>query len=319
MKLSVMMAALALLCLGSLAQANINIETVTIGNAGNRPDTTGYGSVSYSYSVGKYEVTAGQYAAFLSAKAGVSDPYGLYSSKMWSDSTHGCQIQRTSVSGGYSYTVASAYASTPVNYVSFWDACRFVNWLNNGQGNGDTEDGAYTIPNGYTSYDGRTIQRNAGSTWAVTSEDEWYKAAYYKAGAYSLYANGTYTAPVAGTASNYSVVHHTWDGTVNGAVEQNGTKDMMGNVWEWNEAVVDVSGPYADRGLRGGSFIYGGILMKSSFRNVGDIPNFEADEIGFRVSRVPEPSSIMASLGGLTGLIGLRRRGKGGRRTPKLD
>ena len=31
----------------------------------------------------------------------------------------------------------------PVNYVSFWDAARFSNWLHNGQGSGDTESGAY--------------------------------------------------------------------------------------------------------------------------------------------------------------------------------
>ena len=27
----------------------------------------------------------------------------------------------------------------PVNYVSFWDAARFANWLTNGQGSGGTE------------------------------------------------------------------------------------------------------------------------------------------------------------------------------------
>ena len=36
----------------------------------------------------------------------------------------------------------------PVNYVDFYDALRFANWMNNGQGNGDTETGAYTLLGG---------------------------------------------------------------------------------------------------------------------------------------------------------------------------
>ena len=35
-----------------------------------------------------------------------------------------------------------------MNYVSFYDALRFANWLNNGQGSGDTETGAYTLLGG---------------------------------------------------------------------------------------------------------------------------------------------------------------------------
>ena len=44
--------------------------------------------------------------------------------------------------------MAADWADRPVNYVSFWDAARFANWLHNGQptgaqGAGTTEDGAY--------------------------------------------------------------------------------------------------------------------------------------------------------------------------------
>lgn len=52
-------AAIALLCLCTAAEA-VNINTVAIGGAGNAADTTGYGAVGYNYSIGKYEVTAGQ-------------------------------------------------------------------------------------------------------------------------------------------------------------------------------------------------------------------------------------------------------------------
>ena len=68
-----------------IAQA-ITIDTVTVGDPGNAADThhsgtTGYGSVSYTYNIGKYEVTAGQYTAFLNAVA-KTDTYGLYNTDM---------------------------------------------------------------------------------------------------------------------------------------------------------------------------------------------------------------------------------------------
>ena len=66
------------------AQAAVTIETVPVGNTGNTADTAahsgndaGQGAVPYAYNIGKYEVTAGQYTAFLNAVAGV-DTYSLY-------------------------------------------------------------------------------------------------------------------------------------------------------------------------------------------------------------------------------------------------
>ena len=116
----------------------------------------GYGAVGYTYSIGKYEVTAGQYTEFLNAVAG-ADTYGLYNTDMWSNTA---TAARSSGLPGAArratptqYSVAADCANRPVNYVSFWDACRFANWLHNGQptgpqGPGTTEDGAYTL-NGY--------------------------------------------------------------------------------------------------------------------------------------------------------------------------
>ena len=53
-----------------------------VGNAGNAPDpSTGYGAVDYNYNIGEYDVTAGQYTAFLNAVA-ATDTYGLYNSSM---------------------------------------------------------------------------------------------------------------------------------------------------------------------------------------------------------------------------------------------
>lgn len=120
------------------AAVAVNIETVPVGNPGNAADTRyetpGHGSAAYTYNIGTYEVTAGQYTEFLNAVAR-TDTYGLYNTSMWSDSM-GCKIQRSGSSGNYTYSVASDYANRPVNYVSYWDSCRFANWLHNGQPTG---------------------------------------------------------------------------------------------------------------------------------------------------------------------------------------
>jgi len=41
------------------AQPLVTIETVTVGDAGNAADTTGYGAVADVFALGKYEVTIG--------------------------------------------------------------------------------------------------------------------------------------------------------------------------------------------------------------------------------------------------------------------
>ena len=59
-----------------IATEAITIDMVTVGNTNNPPDTavmndntTGYGSVSYPFQIGKYEITTGQSATFLNAVA----------------------------------------------------------------------------------------------------------------------------------------------------------------------------------------------------------------------------------------------------------
>ena len=331
-------AALVLLGLCISAQA-VTIATVPVGNAGNAGELSGAGaggegpdricgSVGYNYNIGKYEVTAGQYTDFLNAKATVSDPYGLYNTSMWS-SSYGCKIQRSgggTVPNPYTYTVTSDRANRPVNYVSYWDSCRFANWLGNGQGGGSTETGAYTL-GGYNGQDGRTIGRNANWKWAVTSEDEWYKAAYYKGGSttagYWDYPTKSNIAPAnqvlptdPGNSANHyinnysigSPYYRTNVGEFENSGSVYGTFDQGGNVWEWNEAIVYEGSNYAYRGVRGGSFGYNDDYLQASSRYY-TTPTYEDDHIGFRVSEVvPEPSSILALAGGLISLLGIRRR-----------
>jgi formylglycine-generating enzyme required for sulfatase activity len=301
-----------------------SLELVPVGDVGNAADTTGYGRVNYAYNIGKYEVTAGQYTAFLNAVA-ATDTYGLYN--MWSDSYYSCKINRTGTSGSYSYSVASDWANRPVNYVSFGDSMRFANWMQNGQPTGlqnarTTEDGAYFV-NGATSYTAlQAVARKSNWQWAVTSEDEWYKAAYYKGGStnagYWMYPTQSNTAPgqdmndASGNNANYYTAPYAYPidsgryTTVAGEFQNSdsayGTFDQGGNVWEWNEAII--YGSY--RGLRGGSFgDYDGDLQ-AGYR-YDDDPTFESHYIGFRLSQVPEPAS-MGLLGiGVLGLFAGRR------------
>ena len=341
-KLFLVTAAIALLGLSIAAQADVfnlgtgftNLETVAVGNKGNTADTTGYGSVGYTYNIGKYEVTAKQYTDFLNAKA-KTDTYGLYNSSMWS-SDDGCKIQRSgsgTVGNPYSYTVANDWANRPVNYVSYWDACRFTNWLGNGQGAGDTENGTYTLTT--SGMENNAITRNSGWTgWAVTSENEWYKAAYYKGGGtnagYWLYPTGTNTDPgrdmndVSGNnanfiiyPSNYLLGSSYWRtnvGEFQNSDSPYGTFDQGGNLWEWNETILDGNGETGNcRALRGGGFGNDVAFLQTHERNI-IIPDGETAYFGFRVSVVPEPSSIVALSAGLLGLVGLIRRKRGFRK-----
>ena len=315
----------------------VNIETVSVGNPGNAGELSGgcaggygpdriCGAVDYTYNIGKYEVTAGQYTEFLNAVA-ATDTYGLYNTNMWS-SSYGCKIERTGSSGSYTYSVASDYANRPVNYVSWGDAARFANWLHNGQPTGaqglsTTEDGAYYL-NGATSIAALlAVNRNSNWKWAITSEDEWYKAAYYNPAAsnYYDYPTSSNTAPgrdlndVSGNNANYysssgpypidSPYYTTVAGEFQNSDSPYGTFDQGGNVWEWNEAVL--YGSY--RGLRGGSFGYNDSYLHAASRGY-DNPSFEFDDFGFRVSEVPEPTSLaILAFGGIGMLV--RRRGLG--------
>ena len=85
--------------------------------------------------MGEFDVTMGQYAAFLTAVASTSDPYGLYNTSM-ATATPTYGITRTSTSAGYSYGLVGSSANVPVTYDSWGDAARFVNWLQNGEPTG---------------------------------------------------------------------------------------------------------------------------------------------------------------------------------------
>lgn len=324
--------------ISATASATVNVEMVPIGNPGNGPDTSfingPFGSVGYVYQIGKYEVTAGQYTEFLNAVA-KDDPNGLYNSAIGDDGrdpyVYGANIQQSGSPGSFTYSVAPDWANRPVNYVSFWDAARFANWLHNGQPTGlqgpnTTEDGAYTLtPSAMLS---NSVLRNPGARFFIPSEDEWYKAAYHDANAgsaanYFFYPTGAaFSQPGRdvteetnpGNNANYASISfdflldspyfRTEVGEFELSDSPYGTYDQAGNVAEWNETIF----LGVDRGRRGGSFELIPGYMRA-FAVDYTLPAIELGSVGFRVASIaiPEPSTVLLTIAALAGLSGRRR------------
>jgi len=168
----------------NMPSGQTSLSLVPVGNPGNPHDPfTGgnFGGVGYSYNIGKFEVTIGQYAEFLNAVA-ASDTYGLYHVGM-ANVPNIAGIARSSSAGGYSYSPIGS-PNKPISVVSWGSAARFSNWLTNGQPTGPqslttTEDGSYFL-NGATSQAAlMAITRKPNARFVIPSEDEWYKAAYF--------------------------------------------------------------------------------------------------------------------------------------------
>jgi len=311
---------LAALMVASPSRA-VTIDWVPVGNPGNGADTltncyaANCGSVDHAYYISKYETTNAQYAEFLNETA-ASDPLGLYNTSMGSDPTFG-GITQSGVSGSYTYTVKTGFTNKPVTYVSFYDSLRFSNWLNNGQGSASTETGAYTLLGGTAApSNGLTVTRNGGANIFLTSENEWYKAAYYDAlsATYFDYPTGTDSVtdcvlPSADTGNSANcnlVVNALTDAGAYGLSDSPyGTYDQGGNVWEWNEEIVLGSA----REIRGGGWIGGASYLAASSPDGDDGPAGEFVNVGFRVaSLVPEPGPGLLGMTSVLGLAVIRRR-----------
>jgi formylglycine-generating enzyme required for sulfatase activity len=307
----------AALWLGAPASA-VTIDWVTVGDPGNACDPQGpgcYGSVDSVYRIGKYEVTNAQYAEFLNAVAD-TDTYGLYNTSM-GDSTFPNLggITRGGSSGSYTYSTIAGREDMPVNWVSYWDALRFANWLHNGQptgaqDDGTTEDGAYTL-NGYTGDDGSWTTRNPGAVIFLSSDDEWYKAAYYDAVSTSYFdypagSDTQTTCAAPGATPNTANCFRddlTEVGSYTASPSPSGTFDQGGNLWEWNES----PSPFEERARRGGSWTDEAIYLHASVWEF-IAPYNQMPNTGFRVAMIPEPGTGLLVMTGVVVLAACRRR-----------
>jgi sulfatase modifying factor 1 len=327
-----MTALLLLLAVPSFAQA-ITIDTVPIGNPGNaddakfQPANQPFGGVPYAYRIGTYEVTVGQYAAFLNAVAKTDkwqlfpvggtppdNPDFTFSADLGGPTIGDDRVTlvRLGQAGNYSYTVFGN-ANYPMTQVSVRSAQRFANWLSNGQPTGaqdlsTTEAGSYTmLGNSFA-----MVPRNSGATWVIPSMDEWYKAAFYDPSAEHYWFNA---AGAAGFHLSFNKYHPTdgthtasYDGSSAGTTQVGhypntrsayGTFDQAGNVGEFADDAFDAT--------LGGSFV----LQPSP--NAGNVENFGyvfGNYVGFRVAFIPEPSSFVLAMLGFIGFVawGWRRR-----------
>ncbi len=327
-------------------QADMVMETVAVGNVGNAGDvrSTGtFGAVDYAYDIGKYEVTAGQYAEFLNAVA-ATDPYSLYDANM-NDNGLGCQITRNGSVGNYTYDFSGRpsgteadWANRPVNFVSWADAARFANWMHNGQGTGDTETGSYLLNGAMSGAELKLITRGPGAIWAIPSEDEWYKAAYHKndgvTGNYFDYPTSSDIAPgyvhnsgnLSGTSipfadggndpGNYATYrgsdgafgidgpyYRTEVGEWENSNSPYETFDQGGNQFEWNETRI----LDLTRGLRGGTISSSDAYLHAELSGSNN-PWLGYYFSGFRVAAVREPATIALLACGALGVLSRRRR-----------
>jgi len=329
--LSLGLAALACLLAVPALAAPITIDMVTVGNPGNANDTggTNNGAVNYEYQIGKYDVTIGQYTAFLNAAdANGTNPNGIYNASMGTDLNIAGISYTAGASAGAKYSVINNggdSSNRPITYVSWFDAARFANWMTNGQGAGSTETGAYTL-NGATT--GNAVAVNPGAAFYIPTENEWYKAAYFSPNyggvgvpGYYAYATQSDTAPgnVVGSAANqanysngvYSVTQSgdyfsnqnylTDVGAFSGSGSFYGTFDQSGNVFQWND-LDGLASSGSSRGLRGGRWSSSNPFYLSSSNSDSFDPSYEYNYFGFRLASpvaVPEPSTWVMAAGGL--------------------
>jgi sulfatase modifying factor 1 len=301
----------------------VTINWVTVGDPGNTADTTNYGAVADSFQIMKFEFTNQQYTEFLnSVDPNGTNPNSVYNTNQGSDARGGISFTFGNASGS-KYATKTNMGDKPVNYVSWWDAARVSNWLMNGAtGTSSMETGAYTLNDAIS---GNAPAVNSGATYYIPTEDQWYKAAYYKGGStnagYWEYATQvTGTAPTAVTAGltgigssgstgnfvNYSSTA-VWNGQTgnvttvgtNGGASAYGAFDMSGNVQEWND-LTGAAG--SSRGLRGGSWNNGNPFFLSSSYSGSGGPSGGNNFIGFRLASpvaVPEPSTWVMGLAGI--------------------
>jgi len=303
----------------------VTVSWVTVGDPGNPNDTinTGtnpnYGAVGYTFRIMKFEWTNAQYLGFLNAvDPDGTNPNGIYSASMGTNARGGISFT-SSNSVGSKYASRTNMADKPVNFVSWFAAARVANWLHNGApvsgsssalASAPQNTGAYTLGTGTS---GNAPAKNAAAQYWIPTENEWYKAAYYRGSGtnagYWKFGTQSSSAPTAvgattvgtgssggtspvitGNAANWNVAAD-WGGQngnvttvgTNGRPSAYGAFDMTGNVGEWN----DLNGvSSATRGSRGGSWIDGPVSFYISSTTPFTTGNVTVENhvLGFRLA-----------------------------------
>ena len=270
---------------GSGANA-FEIEFVPIGQPGNPPDANPNpaGAVPYRFRMGKYEV----------------------SEQM---------IDKANAEGGLGITKDTRGPDKPATSITWFEAARFVNWLNTSTGH--TAAYSFDGSGNYQlwqpvdpGYDPSNLYRNEFARYFMPSLNEWHKAAYFDpvTGVYYDYPTGSDSVPdgidFVGDP-NFDAVF--FDGGLNsgptdifdvGLASLYGTLAQGGNVAEWEETAFDRSNTVAgkQRSDNGGNWGNAHTVMLASHTGIGITPSFGGDFLGFRVASIPEPTSLLLSV-----------------------
>lgn len=269
-----------------------DIDFITISGSTN--PASGYGIVDNDYRMGTYEITNEQWdkfkVAYGTVTGSLSSAYKKESNTSWMGS------------------------DGPSNYISWYEAAQFVNWLNTSSGHhvaykftGTQGTSNYTFSTWDSSnaWGGTNLYRHKDAYYFLPTYSEWTKAAYWNGTELQTFATIDNSIPIEGVDSNYDyVLGRPWKAS-DGSEELNGTFNMMGNLVEW---VEDPPGNYyVPTGMgkiNGGSYRDDIDELKSLYM-VSTVPWSEYSNVGFRVASVPEPTTIaLLALGGLV----LRKR-----------
>ena len=316
MKYFVILAAVLVLAVPAIADSfgsGVNAFTIDFvpisGNASSAngtnisqysPDQTGYKAFSdpaNDYRMGTYEITNDQWSKFKAGADLANKRTGIYDS----------------------YFTGT---NVPTNCTSWYEAARFVNYLNTSTGH--TAAYKFTGSNyifdvwGTGDADGTNLYRNKNALYFLPTEDEWVKAAYWNGTNLQTYATKAGDILTQGTSTNGGWNYMDGsdsgpDGSAegpwnvgSGSQELNKTYDMMGNVWEWMESPYNTENYLSGsrRGFRGGSYYRTSGSLASSYLGSCD-PYVEDRGVGFRVASIPEPCTLL--LLGLGGML-VRKR-----------
>ena len=168
---------------------------------GSTTSCMGVGSVPYTFDIGEMEVTTAQWVTFLN----FVDPTGRNANYLWDGPEspgiwpkYGSINRDPRANPGQRYSVASpGWANRPYNSADFSRAARFINSLQNGKLLSKTVDYVTTVDGkslkrtiytvrlstntetGMYNMSNLRTTRTATKGFALTSQDEWIKAAYF--------------------------------------------------------------------------------------------------------------------------------------------
>ncbi len=282
---------------------SFSIEFVKVGNPGNPPDANPNpaGSVAYEYRIGTYEISE-QMIDKANAESALA----------------GSPLNITKDTRGPGY---------PATNITWYEAARFVNWLNTSTGSAaaykfdDSGNFQLWTPSD-PGYDASNLYRNGLAKYFLPSVHEWHKAAYYNpsTGTYFTYPTGSNNTPDGINFPgdpNFDAVFY--DGATNGSpnvvtsvglLSPYSTVGQGGNVREW----LETQGNWRNDSTAEQHIIAGGgwgdsASVLANWNSTTAALNDQTIVLGFRIgSTIPEPHIAQLLLLGvyLIGVNGVR-------------